>query len=290
MKPLYTRLQEVRKRLGLPWEVLERDYVQSWILGGIGRVADLRDVLALKGGTALRKCYFGDYRLSEDLDFTGLEDVPVGMEMEDAIEEVCSEATALLEEYSAVEIACERYTEKEPHPAGQEAFIIRVRLPWHRRPQLRVMIEITVDEPVQRGIQQRMILHDFGEPFKLSIGVYSLEEIIAEKLRAILQHVRILEERGWSRSRARDFYDLWRILNTYSDQLNLAGFNEFLSVKCAVRDVAFNSAEDFFPETVLYHVENSWEQWLGTLVPGLPPFETVVNQLRPQIETLLSMP
>ncbi len=287
MKPLYNRLQEARKRLGLPWEVLERDYVQSWILGGIGRVANLRDVLVLKGGTALRKCYFGDYRLSEDLDFTGLEGVPVGTGMEDTIEEVCSEATVLLEEYAAVEITSERYTEREPHPAGQEAFVIRVRLPWHRRPQIRVMIEITVDEPVQRRVQQRKILHDFGEPLEESVGVYSLEEIIAEKLRAILQYVRILEEKGWSRSRARDFYDLWRILNTYADQLNLTGFEDFLSAKCVVRDVSFSSPEDFFPEAALYHVENTWEQWLGPLVPSLPSYETVIGQLRSLISDLL---
>lgn len=67
MKPLRTRLQEARKRLGLPWEVLERDYLLSWILAGIGQVASLRDTLVFKGGTALKKCYFGgDYRFSED--------------------------------------------------------------------------------------------------------------------------------------------------------------------------------------------------------------------------------
>lgn len=288
MKPLYNRLQEARKRLGLPWEVLERDYVQSWILAGISRVGSLRDVLVFKGGTALRKCYFGDYRLSEDLDFSGLEGVPAGTGMEDAIEEVCREATVLLDEYAAVEIACERYTEREPHPAGQETFIIRVRLPWHRRPQTRVMIEITVDEPVQRQVQQRKILHDFGEPLEVMVGVYSLEEIIAEKLRVILQHVRLLDEKGWSRSRARDFYDLWRILNTFADQLDLSGFADFLYEKCAVRDVSFSSPEDFFPEVVLDYVEKTWEQWLGPLVPGLPAFETVISELRPQVTALLS--
>ncbi|PYV80988.1 MAG: hypothetical protein DMG05_30700, partial [Acidobacteria bacterium] len=58
--------------------------------------------------------------------------------------------------------------------------------------------------------------------------VYALEEIVAEKLRAILQHFEKLEVRGWSRSRARDYYDLWRILATYQDQMNLAGFTSFL--------------------------------------------------------------
>ena len=70
MRPLRTRLQEARHRLGIQWEVLERDYLLSWILAGVGQVPELGDTLVFKGGTALKKCYFGDYRFSEDLDFS----------------------------------------------------------------------------------------------------------------------------------------------------------------------------------------------------------------------------
>jgi uncharacterized protein len=38
--------------------------------------SDLRPVLAFKGGTALKGCYFADYRFSEDLDFTLREALP----------------------------------------------------------------------------------------------------------------------------------------------------------------------------------------------------------------------
>ena len=55
MKPLRTRLQEARRRLGIPWEVLERDYLLSWVLAGIGEVAELQSALVFKGGTALKK-------------------------------------------------------------------------------------------------------------------------------------------------------------------------------------------------------------------------------------------
>ena len=55
MRPLRTRLQGARKRLGLPWEVLERDYLLSWVLAGIGHVDTLWDTLVLKGGTAHAK-------------------------------------------------------------------------------------------------------------------------------------------------------------------------------------------------------------------------------------------
>ena len=38
MRPLRARLLEARKDLGIPWEVLERDYLLSWILAGISQV------------------------------------------------------------------------------------------------------------------------------------------------------------------------------------------------------------------------------------------------------------
>lgn len=82
MKPLRARLQEARQQRGIPWDVLERDYLLSWILAGIGQVASLRDTLVFKGGTALKKCWFGDYRFSEDLDFSGIGQVPRGEELE----------------------------------------------------------------------------------------------------------------------------------------------------------------------------------------------------------------
>ena len=203
VRPLRTRLHEARRRLGIPWEVLERDYLLSWVLAGISQMPMLRDSLVFKGGTALRKCYFGDYRFSEDLDFSGLEGVPTGEEMERLVNETCEVAVRLLDEYAPVEIFCERYTEREPHPDGQEAFSIRARLPWQSRPQTRVMIEVTMDERVLLPAEQRQVIHDYGEPIDAEVKVYPLEEIVAEKLRALLQQAQMFEMRGWSRSRAR---------------------------------------------------------------------------------------
>jgi len=288
MKPLRNRLQEARKRLGIPWEILERDYVLSWLLAGVSDVEALRDTLVFKGGTALKKCFFGDYRFYEDLDFSGIGDVPTGERMEGPIREACERAVSLLDEYAPVEIVCERYTEREPHPGGQEAFTIRVRLPWQYTPQTRVMIETAVDEKVLKPVQKRSIIHEYGEPLEAQVQVYALEEIIAEKLRAILQHVEELHERGWSRSRARDYYDLWRVLSAYQNQLDLSNFRSFLHAKCTLRNVAFNGPNDFFENTMLAYIEKTWEQWLGPLVPDLPDFATIIGELRPMITLLVS--
>ena len=288
MRPLRTRLEEARKRLRIPWEVLERDYILSWILAGICQVPVLRDTLVFKGGTALKKCYFGgDYRFSEDLDFTGVRGVPTGNAMEEAILKACDAAVKLLDEYAPMEIMCERYVEKEPHPGNQEAFTIRARLPWRKQPHTRAMIETASDEKLLKPAQIRKVIHEYGEPLDAAIPVYALEEIVAEKLRAILQHLGKLEERGWSRSRARDYYDLWRVPGTYKDQMNQGDFTPFLREKCAVRNVNFTSADTFFPEAMLAHVENTWNQWLEPLVPGLPTFEAVIGEPRPQISALI---
>ena len=83
--------------------------------------------------------------------------------------------------------------------------------------------------------RQRPVIHEYGEPLAAEMAVYALEEIVAEKLRAILQHAEKFAHRGWSRSRARDYYDLWRVLQTYRDEMRLDDFRTFLMKKCAVR-------------------------------------------------------
>ena len=288
MRPLRVRLEQARKDTGMGWAVLERDYLLSWILAAIGDYEPLRETLVFKGGTALKKCYFGDYRFSEDLDFSGLPGVPLGQEMEAAIDAVCQRAATMIDEYAPVKIQWERYTERDPHPGGQEAFAIRAQLPWQRQPQTRAIVEIAVDEKVLRPPCRRAAIHDYGEPIEVELQVYTLEEIIAEKLRAILQHQEKLEERGWARSRARDYYDIWRILGAYQDRLDLTGFAQLLREKCEIRGVGFQAAEDFFGNKMLAYVERTWDQWLGSLVPHLPTCETVMGQLRPQIVSMLA--
>ena len=55
---------------GVEPRTVELDYVLGWALGGIAGHPRLAQRLVFKGGTCLRKCYFPDYRFSEDLDFT----------------------------------------------------------------------------------------------------------------------------------------------------------------------------------------------------------------------------
>jgi predicted nucleotidyltransferase component of viral defense system len=287
LKPLRQRLEDARKATGAPWEILERDYLLSFILAGIAGIRKINATLVFKGGTALKKCYFGDYRFSEDLDYSALPKAPRGKDLEKLMRRACDKASALMNEYSPVRIVFKRYAEKKPHPAGQEAFEIRAQFPWHKEPLARVLVKVTFKERLLKPAVKKSLIHEYGEKLGSKITVYSLEEIIAEKLRAILQNKQILEKKGWSRSRARDFYDLWRIFKTYSRSLKLAGFKHFLEQKCRVRGVFFKSGADFFPDVVMGEVERTWDQWLGPLVPELPPYQKVIGELKPSVAKIL---
>ena len=63
-----SEVQQKATRLGVRDHQIEKDYVLSWILWGIASHAELTKKLIFKGGTALKKVYFEDYRFSEDLD------------------------------------------------------------------------------------------------------------------------------------------------------------------------------------------------------------------------------
>ena len=267
MRPLRPRLRAAGQRAGQQVGVIELDYLQSWILAAISRVHALESSLVFKGGTALKKCYFGDYRFSEDLDFSGLNGTPSDDEMDELIGEACVVAANLLDEYDPVEITYRRYTERMPHPGGQQAFDIYPRFSWHSGRPIRVRVEITMDEPILKSVMRRPIIHDYEEPLNEGIQVYALEEIVAEKLRAILQQTRRLEERTWLRSRPRDYYDIWRILRDFRDDMDLTHFNSMLSKKCAVRCVGYNGPDDFFPDEMVSSVIGGWEDSLGPLVP-----------------------
>ena len=288
MIPLRRIIEQERKRLNVPWIVLEQDYLLSWILWGIGSVDKLKDNLIFKGGTALKKTYFGDYRFSEDLDFSAMPTSPWGEELEKYILQACLNAqNEMSRNIPDPIIDCKRYVEKVPHPEGQEAFTIRAQLPWHRSPQVRVMIEITKNEKIILDPLLKPIKHDYGESFDCTLNVYPLEEIIAEKLRAMLQNIKKYHERGWSRSRARDYYDIWCILRKYENDLNLEKVPDTLVKKCEDKGVSHTNHMDFFNPIIIDQVQKDWDQWLAPLISDLPQCDKVLADLEINLSKII---
>ena len=80
-------ISKMAHRLGLGDKTIEKDYVLTWILNAIAE-SPLNDLLAFKGGTAIKKMYVPDYRFSEDLDFTLLNTRRTNNELRTAVEEL----------------------------------------------------------------------------------------------------------------------------------------------------------------------------------------------------------
>ena len=96
MRPLNVRLREAATRNKVILDVIERDYAQSYVLAGLMSQPALKETLVFKGGTALKKMFFGSYRFSEDLDFSVIQAVN-REELEEIVLEAIDETRKLLE-------------------------------------------------------------------------------------------------------------------------------------------------------------------------------------------------
>ncbi len=183
---LETLLKATARRFGIPYETVLKDYAIGYLLSAIAAEPSLASTLVMKGGTALKKLYSGNYRFSEDLDFTSV-DAPKGAALEKALRSVATRAAASMSGSGQFTVAVERVVHREAHPGGQEDFVFRVQFPWQRQPLCTVKVEVTADEPVLLPTVSKPILHGYGEELPGEVRSYALEEIVAEKLRSILQ-------------------------------------------------------------------------------------------------------
>lgn len=85
LKPLRKRLEDISKNKSIRLDTVQQDYILSWILVGVYQHPQLKSNLVFKGGTALKKGYFGEYRFSEDLDFSAQPGAPHGNALLDAV-------------------------------------------------------------------------------------------------------------------------------------------------------------------------------------------------------------
>jgi hypothetical protein len=191
----------------------------------------------------------------------------------------------LLQERGPFRVQGEPLALREPHPGGQEGFVARVQFPYHREPLCRLKVEITADEPVLLPPERRSLWHRFPEAVEVALWCYPLDEIAAEKLRALLQSRTKLRARGWGASRVcRDYYDLWRVLSGGGLRKNL--FPSLVAQKCVHRGVSFESPRDFFAPVLLEAARAEWERQLRPFVPDCPAVEQVLGDLQPRVESL----
>jgi len=286
MKPLRIKIQDEANLKKVPMHVIEKDYALSYVLAGMAKQPELSHSLIFKGGTALKKIFFGDYRFSEDLDFSVI-NAPKGKQLENALLNALILSKELLNEYGSFDIQLKRNPEKAPHPKGQDAFNVFVKFPWQPTPLCRIKVEITHDEPVILLPEYKPILHGYEEQIDCAVACYHIEEIVAEKLRALLQTHQKLVSRGWNRPRARDYYDLWCILKNYSSTVDNARLVEILDKKCLHRDVTYTNVDNFFTAELVKEANQHWQATLGVLVRELPECKNVLEETKLFIATFI---
>jgi uncharacterized protein len=274
-------IRSVTRQKHIQQYIVEKDYALSYLLAAIVHTNGLGENLVLKGGTALKKLYFADYRFSEDLDYSTRVLGPIPR-IDPLMELVAHMMNEKLNERGPFQVAFEPLILKQPHPGEQKAYLVRVQFPEQRQPLCRLKVEITVDEPILTPVDTRPVVHGFAEEFEAHIPVYSLKEITAEKLRALLQSKARLHEKGWGTSRiCRDYYDLWNLLQVPG--LKSPDLVPLLAEKCAIRRVSFASPQDFISEDLLTVASTEWRQQLLPFVPDAPP----ALELLPQVQSFI---
>lgn len=250
---------------GLRLDVVEKDYVLSWVLWGLFQQPELAKSLAFKGGTALRKMYFPTYRFSEDLDFTIT--TPLG---KDELQTACEKAVRSAQEASGLRLglAMLRQTRDEEGGAAYEGRIEYTGPMQRRGPNLpRVKLDLSAYELVVVPPESRRLINAYSEHIEADIPTYALEEILAEKLRSLLR-----------RTRARDVFDIWFLLKHHQDALDLPTVARLFEEKRAFKGIPFTGRADLWTPDLQMGIAASWEKSLAYQIQDLPRFDDVASE------------
>lgn len=246
----------------IPESVLERDYCLAWFLSALA-VSDLNDKLAFKGGTALKRCYFPDYRFSEDLDFTLLEP----MLLED-IRRGLDPVYAAVREASGIEIKFDR-EDRHAH-ANSHTFYLRYVGPLPASGNVKV--DITIREHLAFPLETRPVLQAYEEfadlPEGRTVQVYALAETATEKVMALADR---------ARNEPRDLYDLWYLISC--EGMDLSHLVPAITAKLAFRNAAAAGIQDAIVKKE-GRLKALWSARLTNQMSELPPFDQVFREFR----------
>lgn len=263
-------ISRAARKAGVLFNVVEKDYCLGWLLKGLAARNPMSDWV-FKGGTALKKCYFADWRFSADLDFTGTGRAPARGDLEQALIQAVAEVTAESGvRYSLQGVELTRSAE------GEEALVAKVFFVGPSMPrtiQPVAEIHLSYFEEVVNPPEKREIIHPYSDAFQQEIWVYSLEEILGEKLRAILQQRNRIP-------RPRDFYDVWRLFREKGDIFDPLEVKKVFLEKCRFKQVEFGSPRDFFDSGLMERNQTAWRASVKNQIKNVPEFEEVITELK----------
>jgi predicted nucleotidyltransferase component of viral defense system len=246
----------------IPERVLERDYCLAWFLAALAE-SDLKATLGFKGGTALKRCYFGDYRFSEDLDFTLMAQVTPD-ELKARLEPVY----ASVREASGIVFGFDR-DDRQKHE-NSYTFYLRYEGPLPRGSDVKV--DLTLREKLIFKLPNRAVLRGYDEfadvPDNRLLYVYSLQEIATEKTLALADK---------ARNEPRDLYDLWHL--TSNEGIELGALADAMRQKLEFRGKPCEGLAESIRDKEA-RLKALWDIRLGYQMVALPEFDEVFRAVQ----------
>lgn len=99
-----------------------------------------------------------------------------------------------------------------------------------------IYMDLSFDEPLCLEPEYREVLTSPFPYEQRKVLAYPLEELLAEKLRSLLE-----------RGKSRDYYDAWRLLKEQPSRLNFELLGTVLVKKVAHKGLCLRSMSDFLP-------------------------------------------
>jgi len=239
--------------------VAEKDYALTWLLRGFYHPdSQLKESFLLKGGTAIRKAFFpGTWRFSEDLDFTvTANSIKDPDEIRKSIEAILN----ILVQESGITYSILSFHSNEGHIISYVQFRGPLNHPN------RIKLDISLTEKIALSPESRTVKSEFPDLPDYLILAYSLNEILAEKIRSIMQ-------RGYSR----DYYDVWKLMK--EQKFNKPEIKALLIKKCELKGIKYEP-ELFFDKSRIQEAKDHWVSSLEYLTKDLPDSDKVIGELR----------
>lgn len=206
--------------------------------------SQFKNTLVFKGGTALHKLYLHK-RLSVDLDFTALDEFDIDIFKNILlIKEINSQIRKIRAFENSVSIDL-KYISLLNYPDS-----IKIDISFREKPLLELK-EIPVHSPY------------FPDSLVLT---FQIVEIASEKMRALIQ-----------RKRPRDYFDMWLLLK----ELEFKDFEKLAEKKLTAMNDNMDIGKVF---TDLDVVKSLWKVDLEQLIPELPDFDSVMNDLKSKLD------
>jgi predicted nucleotidyltransferase component of viral defense system len=264
-------IQQKANAIGVRDQQIEKDYILSWMLLGIAKHEQLSKAVVFKGGTVLKKVYFEEYRFSEDLDFTllnaHLSNEQIFFWFKEVFETIKEDANIPLEIIDNNEHDPDRewggginFYISYIGPLGGQGNNKRVKVDISRSEEL-------VFEPVMNDV-----FISYSDLEEHQLLCYPLEEVLVEKMRSVMQ-----------RMQARDFYDIWYLLEECGMDANLY-VSEF-EAKCKSKDLRHT---DFLKKLNdrLPQYKGRWKSSMSEQIKDLPDFDQVERAVQRHLKKL----